>query len=71
MNCLECATRFQRETTAVSTCAQCGAASCVEHTSVGKATVAEHSPGIPSSLPLPGRRLFCPVCAPENAESLR
>ena len=70
MNCFECATQLQRVTPAVVTCTQCGASACVEHTAVGSATVADHSPGNPTRHRLPGRRMFCTTCAPPEAVTL-
>lgn len=67
MNCYTCATRQDNDTTALATCSVCGAGICREHATVGTAYVEEHSPGAPTAHALPGRRMFCIICAPEQA----
>ncbi|MFE5307252.1 hypothetical protein [Isoptericola sp. NPDC056573] len=67
MNCYECATRDRRERVALASCSTCGAAACLEHTRVGAAVMHEQTPGNPTLTRLPGRRLYCVVCAPPGS----
>lgn len=67
MNCFECAANGHANSAVVAICAQCGAASCIDHTVTGRAYVEIRSLGTAGHHGLPGRRLYCTDCAPESA----
>ena len=76
MNCFDCMTAHSRtvavsygSATAVGVCSVCGVGVCEQHARVGHQRVETHSMGNPSSTELPGRRVFCSVCAPADTAS--
>lgn len=70
MHCFDCLTSLQSESAAVAVCSSCGAALCGVHARVGSPREEIHSVGSPASRALPGRRIWCAVCAQEGATSL-
>ncbi|MGC5168755.1 DUF2180 family protein [Luteimicrobium sp. DT211] len=66
MNCFDCVTS-SASTAAVAVCSTCGVGVCEQHARIGSRHVETHSMGNPSSAVLPGRRIFCSVCAPAGA----
>lgn len=67
MNCFECANQGHANPAVVAICAQCGAATCTDHTVAGHAYVEVRSLGSAGHHELPGRRLYCPSCGPNAA----
>lgn len=64
MQCFVCADESATQTVAVSICVSCGAGLCHQHALTGHQEEAVPSFGNPVVRRLPGRRLFCGVCAP-------
>ena len=62
MNCFECQIDSGRISTATGICSACGAAVCVEHTTIDAVRVEVTSVGNPSVQLLPGRLLHCSTC---------
>jgi len=77
MNCFDCMTTDSRSVAsaygavgAVAVCSLCGVGLCEQHVRVGHVRVETHSIGNPSVSELPGRRVFCDVCAPADATAV-
>ncbi len=62
MNCFECQIDSGRISPATGICSACGAAVCVEHSTMDAVRVEVTSVGNPSVQLLPGRRLHCSSC---------